>query len=131
MAAEPADNAGLAVLVADDLAVMRQMLVAILGELGFADVRTAADGQGVIAAYQDRAVDLAFLDVQMPELDGLAALEAIRAKNPDAFVVMVSGLGDAATVQRAMRLGARGFVVKPYTTAKIQAVINKFRRERG
>ena len=116
------------VLVADDVVVMQRLLAHAVKDLGFSDIVTCASSDEVEAAYRSRRIDLAFLDIQMPEKDGLTVLQEFLKDQPQAFVVMVSGQRTLDTIQKAQALGAKGFLVKPYTTAKIVDVVEKFRK---
>lgn len=118
------------VLIADDVVIMQKLLANTVRELGFTDIVACTSAAEVEAAYQAGPIDLAFLDIQMPGKDGLAILQELLAAQPRAFVVMVSGQGTLDTMQRALALGARGFVVKPYTTARLRDMVAKFHKER-
>lgn len=112
------------VLVADDAHDSRQLLGRMLGQAGFhvLDVRT---GDAAVDVFRDQRPALTFLDIDMPGMDGLAAMVAIRAMDPGAQVVIVSGKSSLANVQQAMQLGALGFVVKPYSARRIIEVLRR------
>lgn len=83
------------------------------------------DGQGAIMTYVNKAPDILFLDIGLPDLDGHAVLKALFKIDPSAYVVMFSGNGDKDNVMRAIELGAKGFVGKPFTKDKIFQYIEK------
>lgn len=104
------------VLVVDDSALMRRMISELIAESGeFAVIGTARNGKEAIARVRALAPDIVTLDIEMPELDGLGALESIMSEAPR-LVVMLSAAetvnGRDATL-RALELGAVDFVRKP------------------
>ena len=107
------------VLIADDIRLMQKMLCGYVKELGYKDVTLAKNGKEAVFLYQSKKIDIALLDIDMPELSGLEALKQIKAYDPDAYVVMVSGVSTIENVEVAMAAGANGFIVKPYSPKKI------------
>lgn len=114
------------VLIAEDNALMRELLAGMLKELGVGEILHAADGDMAVAMYRLWRPDVVFLDIRMPGKDGLAALEAMREMDARAQVVMVSAYGTADHVKTAIAAGAQGFVVKPYTMNRICAVMKRY-----
>jgi two-component system chemotaxis response regulator CheB len=102
------------VLIVDDSALMRQMIRRTLEEAGLEVVGTARDGVEAIERAAELRPDVVTLDVEMPRLDGLGALERMMAERP-VPVVMCSSLTDAGAgaTMRALELGAVDFVQKP------------------
>lgn len=84
-----------------------------------------ADGQGAVMNYIAKAPDVLFLDIGLPDIDGHAVLKKIFELDPSAYVVMFSGNGDRENVLRAVDLGAKGFVGKPFTKDKLFQYIQK------
>jgi two-component system chemotaxis response regulator CheY len=107
------------ILVVDDAAFMRMMIKDTLGKLGYPDVEEAADGQIAVEKYQQLNPDLVMLDVTMPNLDGIGALKAIKAINPNAKVVMCSAMGQESMVVEAIKRGALDCIVKPFKPDRI------------
>lgn len=85
----------------------------------------SGDGQGALLNYVNRAPDILFLDIGLPDINGHEVLERLFAFDPDAYVVMFSGNGDKDNIIRAVELGAKGFVGKPFTQEKIFQYIEK------
>ena len=83
------------------------------------------DGQGALMGYVNKAPDVLFLDIGLPDIDGHAVLEKIFKLDPDAYVVMFSGNKDRDNVMKAVELGAKGFVGKPFTSEKLLQYIQK------
>lgn len=114
---------GKRVLVVDDQPFMRMVVKNVLVPNGFEVVGEAADGKAAIEQYQKLKPDLVTMDVVMPQLDGLGALKAIRELDPTAKVLMVSSAGQHSMVAEAMRVGAAGYVLKPFQAPQmLQAV---------
>jgi len=111
---------GRRVLVVDDERFIRTLLSRMLAELGLEVVGTAGDGQEAVTMCADLRPDLVTLDIAMPGMDGLTALNAILAANPAVAVVMSTSFGDKKYVAEAVRSGARGFLVKPFDLARIR-----------
>jgi two-component system chemotaxis response regulator CheY len=117
------------ILIADDVPIMQQLLANSIRQLGFSRIVSCSNAREVEAAVAAGPIDLAFLDIQMPDKDGLAVLQELLAARPEAYVIMVSGQGTLNTIQRAVALGARGFIMKPYSAAKIRDAVGRFRAE--
>ncbi len=101
------------VLVADDSPLMQRIITKLLeSEPGIRVVATADDGRQAIECVGRLSPDVVVMDIDMPKLDGLAALRHIMLQRPTP-VVMVSGVSDASAALRALELGAIDFVAKP------------------
>ena len=83
------------------------------------------DGAGALMSYVRNAPDVLFLDIGLPDISGHEVLERLFKIDPEAYVVMFSGNGDRENVLKAVELGARGFVGKPFTKDKLIAYIEK------
>ena len=100
-------------LVADDQALIRSALVALLSlDQEFEVVAEVGRGDEVVAAVLEHRPDVALLDIEMPGLDGLAAAAAISAQAPECRVLILTTFGRTGYLRRAMEAGALGFVVK-------------------
>ena len=82
-------------------------------------VRVARDGPEALAMVEEALPDVTFLDVKMPGMDGLEALDQIRSHDPQALVVMISGHGTIDTAVEATRKGAYDFLEKPLDTDRL------------
>ncbi len=122
---------GQKILVVDDAAFMRTVLKDIIKKNGLAsEILEAADGVEAVKLFQKAQPDLVTMDITMPRADGIQALRAILKINPNAKVVMITSVGEKHTVQDAMRLGARDYVVKPFDRASVPIVLNKVMRQK-
>ena len=106
------------VLIADDDAILREIARAMLENSGF-EVETAASGDAALKASATRLPDIALLDVEMQDGNGYQACRNIRALpgGADLPIVMVTGLDDSSSIDRAYEAGATDFVVKPINWA--------------
>ncbi len=107
------------ILLVDDAAFMRKMIKDTLSKNGYTDLHEAVDGADAVEKFTELAPDLVIMDITMPNMDGLEALKAIRAKNGSANVVMCSAMGQESMVMDAVRSGARDFIVKPFKPDRV------------
>lgn len=107
------------ILCVDDAAFMRMMVKNTLVQNGYTDVYEAVDGADAVAKFEELHPDLVIMDITMPNMDGLEALKAIKAKDPNASVVMCSAMGQEAMVVEAIKSGAKDFIVKPFKADRI------------
>jgi len=111
-------------LVVDDDPDSRRALARLLAHLGYA-VAIAENGLAALELAAQHAFDLILTDITMPQLDGLALLKRLKAADAtrDIPVIMVSGLGDLASVVACIESGAEDHVTKPYDAVLLQARI--------
>ena len=100
------------VLVVDDEAHIRKYVGLLVKSLGSPTVVEAPDGEAALQAYDVEQPDLVLLDVNMPRFDGLQTLKALRQKDPECMVVMLTSLVNRQTVEECLRLGAAGYLRK-------------------
>lgn len=105
---------------------MRKLLGGYLDELGYTNVELVSSGLEVVWAFKRRAYKVAFLDIEMPSMDGLEALREVLAIAPDTHVVIVSSHGTLDNVTTAIQMGAKGFLVKPYSKHKLMDVMRAY-----
>ena len=110
-------------LVADDHQVIRTGLVSLLAGTEIEIVAEAASGKECIEQAEKVNPDVILLDIRMPDGDGLSTLEKIRAKMPDAVVVMLSTYDNPTYIARAVALGASDYVLKGSSRDDIIATI--------
>lgn len=121
--AVPVAAAPLRVVVAEDEAVIRMDLVEMVRELGHEVVGEAFNGQQAVDLVRANRPDIAFLDIAMPERDGLSAAEEIAGEDLCA-VVMVTAFSQRDISMKAAQAGAVGYVVKPFTMADLDPAIS-------
>jgi two-component system nitrogen regulation response regulator NtrX len=110
------------ILVVDDEAEIRRSVRMILEYEGY-DVLEASSGPEGLAMIERDAPDLVFLDIKMPGLDGLEALQRIRQSNESLPVVIISGHGTVSTAVEATKLGAFDFIEKPLASERVLVTI--------
>jgi len=107
------------ILLVDDAAFMRKMIKDTLVKNGYTEVFEAVDGADAVEKFGEIGPDLVVMDITMPNMDGLEALKAIRASDPNANVVMCSAMGQETMVIDAIRSGAKDFIVKPFKPERV------------
>jgi CheY-like chemotaxis protein len=118
-------TAALSVFIADDHEPMRALLRKVLERAGVGDVRDVKSGADALAALQERRADLLLADMTMPEMDGVALTERVRADNLATRVIMITGRGDARTGDAARAAGADAVLVKPIAPRDLLAAIEQ------
>ncbi|OAS83326.1 MULTISPECIES: response regulator [Metabacillus] len=113
------------IMIVDDAAFMRMMIKDILTKNGYEVVAEAADGAQAVEKYKEHQPDLVTMDITMPEMDGIAALKAIKEINVNAKVIMCSAMGQQAMVIDAIQAGAKDFIVKPFQADRVLEAIGK------
>ena len=113
------------ILLVDDAAFMRKVVKDGLEKAGYTDLHEAVDGADAVEKYNALKPDLVLMDITMPNMDGLEALKAIRAKDGNAKVIMCSAMGQESMVVDAVKSGAKDFIVKPFKPDRIVAAVNK------
>ena len=111
------------ILVVDDAAFMRKVIRDTLTKNGYTDVHEAVDGKDAVEKYFELHPNLVLMDITMPNMDGLEALKAIRAKDSSANVVMCSAMGQEAMVM-AVQAGIKDFIVKPFKDDRLMKTVN-------
>lgn len=121
-----AHNGVIRLVIADDQALVRGALAALLGlEPDIEVVAEAGDGEAALASVRQERADVALLDVQMPGLDGLETAERLRRESPECRVLMVTTFGRPGYVRRALQAGAAGFVVKDTPARQLADAVRK------
>lgn len=113
------------VLIVDDAAFIRHTLRLMLQKNGFEVVGEAENGEEGFAKYMELKPDIVTMDITMPETTGIKALKLILDADPQAKVVMVSGMGQQTFIKEAIVSGAKYFIVKPFTEEILVGTLNK------
>jgi two-component system chemotaxis response regulator CheY len=116
-----ADGTPFKILVVDDSMFVAKQIGQILTSEGYEVVATASDGLDGVEKYKELCpnVDLVTMDITMPKMDGITALEQIMAFDKNAKIVMISALGKEELVKKALLLGAKNYIVKPLDRKKV------------
>ena len=111
------------VLIADDAMFMRKVIRKHLAECGMTDIVEAANGAEAVELFIKNRPGLVLLDITMPEMTGLEALEEILKTDPEAKVIMCSAIGQQSMIIKSLEMGAMGFIVKPFEKNEFEATI--------
>lgn len=120
-------------LVIDDFSTMRRLVRNHLKELGYANVEEAEDGVVGLAKLRAGSFDVVVSDWIMPNMDGLALLQTIRADAALAHipVLMATAMAQKENILAAIQAGASGYVVKPFTAATLGEKLDKIFEQMG
>ena len=112
------------VVIVDDTLIYQQMLKSIVEKLGF-EVVLCSDGVEAIACLREHSASVVavFLDIYMPQIDGISVLGHFRSHYPSLPIIMITGSEDASDKASADGLGAVGFLKKPFSVDSISATI--------
>ncbi len=114
----------LSFLVVDDAIFMRTILKKMLEEAGYNVVGEAGNGNQAIEMAQRLQPDIITLDITMPEMDGIKAIEQILQVSPNSKIIMCSAMGHQSKVVEAVKAGAKDFIVKPFEKNRVLQAIN-------
>jgi DNA-binding NarL/FixJ family response regulator len=120
-----ADRGGsIRVLLADDHAIVRNGVAQILNdERGISVVAQAADGAEAVELFARERPDVALIDLRMPKLEGVQVVEQIRQRFPDAAVVILTTYDTDNDIERALRAGAKAYLVKDVSPEDLVACV--------
>lgn len=113
------------ILLADDEAHIRKFVALLLRKVGSPTLVEARDGQEAVEAYARENPDLVLLDVSMPVLDGIQALDRIRRADAEAVVIMLTSLTNRQTIEDCLRLGAVGYLRKDLPHLELLAELQR------
>ena len=115
------------ILIVDDAAFMRKVIRDTLTKNGFTDLHEAVDGKDAVEKYFELQPDLVLMDITMPNMDGLEALKAIRAKDNNLVWLQFKhkdAMGQEAMVVEAVQAGIKDFIVKPFKEDRLMKTVN-------
>lgn len=128
------DNKDISVLIVDDNDITRETLRVILRHEVYTVAGEAYDGESALEMATRLRPDIILLDVVMPKVSGIEALQNIRMVMADVKVLMVSANQDQDVVEEANKLGISGYIVKPFNAKKVldtmQQLATQVRAER-
>ncbi len=115
------DGTSYRVLIVDDSMFVTKQISQILSSEGFDIVGTGKDGQEGLEKYKEiyPNVDFVTMDITMPRMDGVTAMEKILEFDKEAKVIMISALGKQDLVKKSLLLGAKNYIVKPLDRQKV------------
>lgn len=112
------------ILIGDDSILARKQLKDVLTTFGGKQFFEAANGQEAIEKFKAEKPDIVFLDIVMPQKDGISAVSEICRIDPDAYIIIVSSVGTQAQLRNAIEAGARDFIQKPLNTDQIKSILS-------
>lgn len=115
----------LRVLIVDDTSTSRLLLRDALDQIGIKKVSFATDGEKALKFMMDTPAHLVISDLNMPVMDGMGLLKAIRGYKPTQRVpfIVLTGHADRAIIETAAKLGVNNYLVKPITAVKLKSAI--------
>ena len=112
------------ILVVDDKEMMRDSVSTMLARKGHSVV-TAANGELAMKKIEERAFDVVITDLQMPEMDGVALLQAIASRDESIPVILMTAYGSVESAVDAMKLGAYDYITKPFSGDELVATVER------
>lgn len=113
------------ILVVDDSIVMRKNLATILKADGHTIIGEASNGRQAISQYEELLPDIVTMDISMPIMSGVEAVQKIIERFPDARIIMISAVNQKKMVFNAINSGAKHYIIKPIDTKKVLSVVNE------
>ncbi|RPH40610.1 MAG: sigma-54-dependent Fis family transcriptional regulator, partial [Desulfobulbaceae bacterium] len=118
-----------AVLIVDDMEDLRFSLASLVKKEGYS-VSTAADGAGALEVAASSIIDLIFLDIGLPDTDGIRLIGRLKEIVPDVDIVMLTGINDAKTAVDSLRAGAVDYIVKPFDIIEFRSTLRRIMQSR-
>jgi CheY-like chemotaxis protein len=122
-----AASASIKVLVVDDHDGVRALVGDLCEELGY-QVNEARNGKEAVERVERGTYDMIFMDIHMPQMNGIQAIQEIRTAQPQAFVVAMTGEANTNEIAKARRYGAYDCLSKPFEVAELRKVVEKFQK---
>lgn len=113
------------ILIVDDSKTSRKILRGILEEAGHTIVGEGINGEDGFLKYKELKPDLVTLDITMPKMDGIEALQIIRKEDENARVIMITALGQKEKMIQAVKFGAAEFITKPFEDDEVVKAVDK------
>ncbi len=113
----------ISVLIVDDSKFMRMAIKKILLQEGLEVIGEAEEDSEAVTKYKELKPDLVTMDIIMPIESGLEAVKSICEYDPQARIIMVSAMGQESVVEESLKLGAKGFVIKPIKKENLMEAI--------
>ncbi len=110
-------------LIVDDSNIIRRHIQREIG--GDHEIRMAVDGVEALKIFDEFQPQIVTMDITMPNMDGLSCVEAILKRNPETRILVISALADRGTAVEAVKRGAQGFLLKPFTSETLTTEISE------
>jgi len=113
------------ILIADDAKFIRVILKNILQENNYDIAGEAADGRQAVEMYKELEPDIVILDITMPVMNGVEAVEKIRKYDESARIILCTAKGQKQMIKKALKKGARDYIVKPFEEERLLKTITR------
>jgi len=113
------------ILLVDDISFIKKIEKNVLESSGHVIVGDASNGEDAIRLYREKRPDIVIMDITMPVLNGIEALEKILSIDAKANVIMCSALAHERILLKAIKAGAKEYIIKPFTTERLISTIEK------
>lgn len=114
------------ILIVDDAMFMRRVVRKNLEVMGFSNITEAKDGEEAVKLFEQLRPDLVILDITMPVMSGIEALERIKKMDENAKVIMCSAVGQELMIVKALEAGAGDFIVKPFDSNVFERTVKNY-----
>ncbi|MCJ8314195.1 MAG: response regulator [Saccharospirillaceae bacterium] len=121
-------NNEIAILIVDDVELIRDSMKQILNELGYFNVFYASNEITAHEVYRNKKIHFVFMDINLGESSGLEVIVELKKYDSNLYAVILSGESNIQNVRKSISLGAKGFIVKPFTRAKIKEVMQAYEK---
>jgi two-component system chemotaxis response regulator CheY len=111
------------ILVIEDNEFIRRMIASVLKGYRYILAKNGSEG---IALYKQNKVEVVFLDIELPDINGVEVLKQLRTLNPKAFIVMVTINNSREMLMTCTSHGASGYIVKPFQKLRLEQYIKKY-----
>jgi len=112
------------ILIVDDESAVRKLLSEVVKRMGHMPIE-AANGKEAYDQFRNASIDLSFLDIHMPELDGISCLETFKSIDPDAVVIVMTGYPSAETIIETIEDDGYTYIAKPLEVYQIMDLIER------
>lgn len=113
------------ILIVDDSKTSRKILRGILEGAGHVIIGEGANGEEGFIKYKELNPDVVTLDITMPTMDGLEALQILKKHDENAKIIMITALGQKEKMLQAIKFGASEFITKPFEDEDVVKAVNK------
>ncbi len=118
------------IMICDDSITIRKKLFGVLEKVEGCEIIEAENGQIAVDLYKQYSPDIVFMDIIMPQKDGIEAVREIVEFDKDANIIMASSVGTKNNLKQALESGARDFIQKPWDDIMVINLVNKLTKER-
>lgn len=112
------------ILIVDDMESIHEMLDTVIQPIGYSTLY-ASNGEDAISIFKEKCPEIVLTDLKMPQIDGLELMSRIKAIDPNAVVIMMSGHADVENALACLKLGAFDYLTKPFKVDQLMAALNR------